>query len=159
MSAQIRKHQTILICSGLAVIGFGLWSIVRTIMFVYLDPLQFSEMFIEQDQVSEELYRAIVIAVLAVLLALDLLFRLYVGLNAIRLGQGQKRKKRFIFFSAAFLIISLCSDFSFFLSAVRGSFTTEVFASLIVDITNCIAFYRIITSSLALLRLSKAETA
>lgn len=75
MSAEIRRHQTTLICSGVAVIAFGLWSIVRSFLWLFFDNALVQNMIEEEtrsgilteisaDSILTALYIAIAVFVL-----------------------------------------------------------------------------------------------
>ncbi len=47
---KLRKYEHILAISGARVIAFGLWSIVKAVIYVILSPVsQFSQVFTEED--------------------------------------------------------------------------------------------------------------
>lgn len=163
MTAKIRKHQTTLICSGLAVIAFGLWSVVRSFLLFFFN-LSFiraaaTEMVLaEHPELSVDLV-LVVSAILAILmLGADLIFRLFVGLSALAEGGGKRKRIVYVVLSALYLVFSLCSDASIVLAEL-DALTMETVTAVFVDFSSCIAFYEVIRSSLAIRRYERGRNA
>lgn len=157
MEARIRRHQDILTCSGYAVILFGAWSIVRMIMIKILDPLELDSL-VESAGEADDLFRAVVFAVIIIMLAVDLLFRLYIGRSAIKEGSGEKKKLTYVILAAAYAAASIWSDVSYLIRSLAGSTSLEMVGSVIVDLTSCIALLEIVISSLSLRKLGHSQT-
>ena len=154
MEARARKHRYKLIWSGYAVIAFGAWSIIRMFMMKYFDYSGFGEYFGVTDGTAETVN--LLFGIMLFVLALDLLFRLYVGRNAVREGKGMKVKHRYVFFAALYTGVALISDFAYLLDLIRGRQTADMLSAVIIDITTSVAFIEIIVPSIALRRLGQA---
>ena len=159
MEAKIRKHQDILKCSGYAVIAFGVWSIIRMFLLKILDPLGIEEMVEIQSEESREFLVAVYFIMVVVLLCVDLLFRVYVGLSAVHEGQGKTVKPVYIVLTALYAAVSVWSDLSYFFHLNTGSFSLNMLASTIIDLTSCVAMSEIVCSSLSMRRIRKTEAA
>lgn len=159
MSAEIRRHQTTLICSGLAVIAFGFWSIVRALLVLWFNMTQIrqtasAQMPEEGVIVSVDTVILITVIGIFVMLILDLFFRLYVGFAAVAEGNGKPRRIRYIVYSVLFLVFSVSSQVMLFVSSAREELTVKIFVTLFIEISSNIAFVEIIRSSLAIRRLT-----
>ena len=111
-TAKLYKHQTTLICSGLAVIAFGLWSIVRVSLLFYLQRSRILQLIMEGELElltgqSTDTITAILFGVAIGFLILDLLFRLYIGLSAIREGNGKRRRLAYVVLAIVYLVFLL----------------------------------------------------
>ena len=146
--AKIRKSQNILICSGQAVILFGIWSIIRMFLLIYLDPLQFEEMIRYSSDIPHNVFRAFILAGVGTALLADLILRLFMGLSAIREGKSGIPGKRFyLIVVSLYLALSLFADGYSILSSFGERFDIGTLASAIIDISSCTALAEIIVSS------------
>ena len=146
--AKIRKSQNILICSGQAVILFGIWSIIRMFLLIYLDPLQFEEMVRYSSDIPHNVFRAFIYAGVGTALLADLILRLFMGLSAIREGKSGIPGKRFyLIVVSLYLALSLFADGYSILSSFGERFDIRTLASAIIDISSCTALAEIIVSS------------
>lgn len=156
MTAKIRRHQTTLICSGLAVIAFGFWSIVRAILVLWFNMAQVRAAAEENMPVdalfSFDTLLTISFVAVFVFLFMDLAFRFYVGLSALSEGNGKQRRVTYIVLSALFLASSLCGQLALFVSSAKEELTMKIIVTLIIEISSNIAFIEIIRSSLAIRR-------
>lgn len=82
---RIRKYRSILRSIGAGIVVFSAWSVIKSAGLTLVDP----------DNSFE--------AVTVLLLALDMLMRIYVGRSAIAVGNGQKRGKAYIIFAVFML--------------------------------------------------------
>lgn len=155
MDAKVRRHKSILICSGVAVIAFGLWSIARVALMEFFDPVSLEEFFGTQNDIPRETYDLIMFFFFLAVLVFDLLIRLYIGLSAVSEGKG--KKKRIIYVIAALLygLMSVKSDFHYIIGAADNAVTLTGAAMTIVDLTSCIAMFEITVSSISLRKLLK----
>ena len=167
---QLRKYEHILAISGVGVIAFGLWSIVKAAIYFILIP---QEQLKGMSSIKElaELYnqgmtdREIVVLIAVVILLcliLDFSLRLYVGRSAFADGRRLK-KKRFAYvvwamFLAAGLvagIVARCVQLytgneSFWQRTVEPS---DV--SMLVDLTSLLALIEMIVAGIMVRRLRR----
>ena len=150
MDAKIRKYRYKLMCSGYAVIAFGLWSIVRVFLMRLTDAPGLREMLGSGEESAE--YEAVLFSILAVVLAADLLFRLLVGRSAIRESRGERRGITYLLLAAIYAAVSALSDLSYVVRAFRGGASGSIVAANVVDLTSCIAMAEIAILSFSLRR-------
>lgn len=156
MDAKIRKLRNKLICSGYAVIAFGVWSIVRIILLRLTGAPTLHDMLGQEQGPAVERFLYIL---LTAVLSMDLLFRIYVGRSAIREGQGERHGLFYLILTFLYTAVSLWSDLSYLSGAFHGGADSAMIAANIVDITTCIAMGEIIVSSLYLRILEKEQRA
>lgn len=157
MSAKIRKHQHTLVHSGLALILFGLWGILRLSVMIIQNGSVIAEMIPKDPILTPKQALILVYSLVFVVAAGDLLVRLYVGIRAIQEGRGRSRRITYVVISVVVLALYAYSDITFFGTSLYKGLTTEAVATIIVDFTSCIAFWEIIFASLAIRRYRRME--
>lgn len=104
---ELRRNRSTLSVVGLGVIAFGAWSVVKTILIFVLrvgDPLANA---ILADSLPPQVFRTIFYAVIVLMLASDLLLRLYVGLSARKVGFGGKKGSAYIVLACLLAVMSI----------------------------------------------------
>lgn len=122
--SKLRKYESILVISGLGVIAFGLWSVIRAGIFYFLNPLDLTD-YLDQAEIDEMVMEGqtngvevitdnmdVVLTVLIFIgLSLDLLLRVYVGLSARAYGRGRRRRGFYsilVWIMAFFVLAGIC---------------------------------------------------
>lgn len=158
MPAKIRKHQTNLICSGLAVIAFGFWSIVRALLFIVFNREQLKALAAGQIP-SEELIISLDTVMLIsyilvfIFLLIELSLRLYIGRASISVGNGKHKSRKYIVLSVLFLVYSV---FCLYISFSNEEPVLNRISAVIIETSSNIAFIEVIYSSLAIRRYSRS---
>lgn len=168
---KLRKYEHALVISGVGVIAFGIWSIIKAAIYFILVPLD--ELGDVQPDEGLAVLQAmgmtdrgigyvIAVTVLFVLL-LDFVLRLYIGRAAVIDGRRLK-KKRFIYvILAMFVAISTIS--SLVTRGVQlgaggdtawGGAVQAANVSVIVDLTSLLAVIEMIVAAIMVRRLRKA---
>ena len=156
MEKKLRRNQDALMISGLGVMLFAFWSIIKIIITAILDPtglLQQLSAEVDPTFASTNIYLFLVIVILIIYFSLDLGIRLYVGLSARKEGRGQYKKNgrprtayivlAFILtLLSAYMIYQLCSNL-----AVTDQ-PLDVIAALIVEITSFFTLVGMIRSAI-----------
>ena len=99
----IRKLRDTLVSGGLAVIAFGIWTVIRSVLEISkviggvlngmaYEGLTDAQMQALRDMVSDKALLYGTIGVLIVLMVIDLVIRIYVGLSARATGLQKKKK-------------------------------------------------------------------
>ena len=101
MQLRLRKKQSNLAALGLGVIAFGVWSIIKPLLYLALD----SESYLGSFKGDKYLLLTFWI-LLAGTLAIDLALRLHIGRSAIAEGKGADRKPGYIVLSFIIAVIS-----------------------------------------------------
>ena len=179
---KLRKNQNNLVVTGAAVIMFGLWDVVKTIMNMVLNWAELRDSLLQLDGLEEEyifLADIILIILLAIFLMLDLGIRFYIGRSANAEGKGNSKGWRYVIITALLLISHILSiinaastEYSTFMKAYELAAaglvdeSVEVFSnqsdstsilntSALIDITSAFIMFEIIRSSVTVKRLTK----
>lgn len=146
----IRQCRSNLYFSGLGVIAFGAWSVIKLIMFLILKP---SAIFDSADEImSNRTLFVFVMIFLFIVVAIDLAIRLYVGISSIKAGGGKKKGPAYIVF-AILLIISSLVSIVFMILFPDSSSVTDLIASFLVECTSLFALCDLSVSAIWLRRL------
>ena len=149
VEAKLRKQQSILICSGLGVILFGVWSIIRIVLMRFMDPQHFLEVFTTAELVDEVLYERVVMAVVLVIYMLDLILRSYIGLSAIQEGNGKYKKRgTYICIATLVSVLVIITDIVDISAFFTGDTGLESFLSSVVEMTIHIATIEIVVAAI-----------
>lgn len=121
---KLRKYESILVISGLGVIAFGLWSIIRAAVFYFLYPLDLKD-YLDQTEIDEMIadgrengiefltdhLDVMMTTIIFIGLSIDLLLRVYIGLSARSYGRGRDRRGLYIvvvWIMALFTLTGIC---------------------------------------------------
>ena len=154
MDAQIRRKQSLLISSGYAVIMFGIWSIIRLILMVFLDTDSFMKNYDFFSDEYDTLEVVIACVVVVTFLLIDLLFRMHLGRRAIREGLGHKQNSMYIIISLLYVVLSIVVDVNTLRDA-SSIMEDHVISYTIIDISTCIPLIVIAISALQLRTLNR----
>ena len=163
MERELRKRQNILYITGQGVIAFGLWSLIKNNLYLFLSA---EELFPETDEFSPKMQIAIILITFLILLffsSLELLLRIYVGRSAMNEAKGLKFRKHYVGFSRfliAFYVFSVAIEIlEIILPGVDVNSFPERFASVIVDTTSLIMLIELVSAAKKVrsLRASKNE--
>ena len=107
MDAAYRKQQTNLLFSGMAVIAFGLWSAVKLITFMTMNPEQVMEM-LNYEEIPGINFKLVLILIIVIIVFFSLLLHFYIGVSAIRdAREKKKRRLPYIIVSAFYIVLLL----------------------------------------------------
>lgn len=151
-----RRYSNRLKMAGRAIIIFGLWQSLQVIILFILnyDTIASEVMEGVDADVSSinTIYVALVIAIILVV-GFPFLVNLYMGLSAMGEAKGKKKTPVYLVICALSFIFSLSSIFL----SNKDNYIELVIASLIVDITFCIACIDVIYSSIRLRKYRKIK--
>lgn len=134
---------------------FGMWEILKLVLAAYYHRKMFVTVSEEMTGDSYVLVMVIFGIVIAFMIGLDLLVRLYIGRSAIREGKETKKGWGYIVAAALYFSGSILGDFSA-LWSINEENALNVITSIIIDLTSCGAILDVIVSCLRLRRLMKA---
>ena len=173
-SAKLRKYEHTLAISGAGVIAFGVWSVIKAVLyFLMIGPARIGSLF--EDELPSDirvlgisdkgLGLGIVFIVLFILL-FDLLLRVYIGGSAIADGRRLKKKKPVYIALAVFVSFGLMADLFGRVMGVNnvtagedagsiGSVIASTRVSVMVDVTSLIALIYLIVAAVIVRRMRK----
>ena len=128
------------------------WSVLRTILFIELDPESFDLMF--SDAMGDAYNRQFIAVLLFFFLALDLVFRVCVGRSALREGRGKRCGFFYLFFDLVFLAGAVYNIFHYFTSDIYAS-SSGLRTSLIFELTSLYTSADLLYSSVKVKTLRK----
>ena len=149
-----RKYSNRLKMAGRAIIIFGLWSSLQVLILYFLNQESILTLVYEalkEEGVENSLLYPIIIIVAIILVGIPFLINLYMGLSA--MGEAKGKKK-----IPVYLVICVLSFIFSFVSIFMSDFSDYLelaIASLIVDVTFCIACIDVVYSAIRLRRCKK----
>ena len=157
--SELRRGQNTLFILGGGVITFGVWSVVKMIMYFALDPAKYFHF----DDIPQE-YRLLAMAfaygIIALIVGLDVGLRFYVGLSARAEARGKKKSRAYIIVAA----LMAAGNLLIFLGAlwlaasaagVAPDNILDTAVSTIVDITAQITLIELVLTARRVQRLRK----
>ena len=167
---KLRKYEHALVISGVGVIAFGIWSIVKATIYFILIPLERLSKTKMGDDLAElqslgmtDRGTGYLIAVIILFaLVVDFALRLYIGRSAIRDGRRLKKKRFTYVVLAMFVSVSLISNLVERCIALGSDeptmwsdALTSANVSVVVDITSLFALIEVIVAAIMVRRLRR----
>ncbi len=143
MDQKLLKSRNDLVVSGMGVIIFGIWSVIKTIMYAIL------QMRPAWDSIESELrLPVVIIAILFVVIicSVSLLIRITIGRSAIREGKGGKSGKLYIALAWVVLTFDVIGALLDLLSFGRSGILDSL-AVLAVDVTMIATLVNLLVSA------------
>ena len=138
LQIQLRKNQDTLKIVGLGVMVFGVWSIVKTILYTTAQWNSITEE-ITVPEANGTLAKMVYLFMIAVILTVEIAIRLYIGRSAIAEGRGERRRPGYVV--VAFLITAIgltLTVTAFVVPGIRMELNLEALVSLFVEITSAV---------------------
>ena len=147
MENHIRRNQNYLIIIGTGTILFGIWSVIKTVMYLVMRRNEFSDLTEQLPEGNPQLSALIVTGIVLLILTINLLLRLYVGLSAQREGRGEKGNKRYVVLAGYLCFSHLFSLRAEVLSLMQNpKDIATVIASILMDATSFITLLELVHS-------------
>jgi uncharacterized membrane protein len=108
-AVRLRKDENTLVVVGGGVILFGVWSLVKALLYLISDRTEIIEE-IPYDEIGKAGVIVVVAAVFLILMA-DLAVRLYVGMSARAEGRGHKKSPVYLILTGVMVLGSLITLF------------------------------------------------
>ena len=156
METELRRKRIELLTLGAGVIAFGVWTVVKFILYLWVTPFDLSELDIDPQMkpVAVALVYAFVVLILAFLQSL----RLYVGLSARAEGRGTKRGNAYIVLAALMLVFNVIwfvyLFFDFWGGKMEHQSKLDYITSTAVDFTSLLTLADLLYTALRVRKLS-----
>ena len=152
---RLRKYKHMLVISGMAVIAFGVWSIVKTILYTTAQWNSITEE-ITVPEANETLAKMVYLFMIAVTMAVEIAVRLYIGRSAIAEGKGERRRPGYIAvaFLIAFLGLALTAS-AIVIPGIHIELNLDLLASLFVEITSAVITFEMCWSAVRVRKLRR----
>ena len=175
---KIRKFRDTLVTGGFAIIAFGIWTVIKSIMeaFTILQPLIGSLSYENLSQLQAEQLKAMIednslfyffLLMIVAFLIVDLSVRVYVGLSARTIGLQKKKRngkeRSGIVWLIFGVILTGFSVYSLVVSLIQTRDLLEVYSieyyviSLFVDVTSIFVTAELVITGFRLRRIIKKQ--
>lgn len=161
MSA-LRRSQDTLSLSGLAVIGFTVWDVVKSFMVTAPDanPTQDSAMIDALfDKLAETNEKVLILLSLFLMgaLAIDVALHLYVGISAYKEAHGKRKGWAYVVLAVLMAVGSAALMVLGLFRAPDAMMRIWLLASNVVELTAMLAYVDLIRSAVKVKRLTEAK--
>lgn len=157
METELRRRRINLMALGSGVIAFGVWSILKSFLYIWVDSYKFEFPDIPPEYVRAA--TAIAYAMLFSLMLIDLALRLYIGLSARSVGMGKKKSRAYIILAAIILAASILSWILILVnhtsSQRENQSAMDYYVSLFVEMTSAAVLAEMIYTALRIRKLEK----
>ena len=105
METELRRRRIALMTLGSGVFAFGVWSILKSYLYLWVNPVVFD------DIAEQEQYAVMIIfyVLFTFFMLIDLLLRAYVGMGARSMGMGKKKGLLYMIVLSLMLAVSVLS--------------------------------------------------
>lgn len=155
METELRRRRSELLTLGFGIISFGVWSVLKTYLYTWVDPI-----FTEIDVAEEYKTAAAILAyvMITVILAMDLGLRLYVGMSARAEGLGKKKGRAYIVVASVMLVISIVlwlASLGYVQSKAENDTLMDYIVSMVVDLTSIAILARLVYNAVKVRQLRR----
>ncbi len=134
MQDKIRKYSHDIYISGLGVVILGFWSLVKTVLIITTGTIQ-SYNFDDYEGAERIMVIVIFWILMAVASGFVLLIHLFIGVNAMKVGRGERRKRRFLIVCFLLMMFTIIGIPGYFINVMSDETFDTVLASVTVDLT------------------------
>lgn len=155
METELRRRRSELLTLGYGIIAFGLWSVLKTYLYTWVDPI------IKEIDTEEQYKMAATIlayVMISIILAADFGLRLYVGMSARAEGMGKKKGRAYIVVAALMLFISVMlwlASLGFVQSWAEKEALMDYIVSMVVDLTSIAILARLVYNAVKVRQLRR----
>ena len=166
MQTELIKHRHTLAVVGMGAIAFGIWSLVKSILyFVLVEPIG-DIISSNYESISDSKTEAILVLAVTVLIVLlfvliDMRFRWIVGRGAMAISRGEREPGSGFFILSAILTLMDLSELVMGILSITGAIPSEEdmidrISRLLVDFTSVVMLIEMIVSAVMIRKLTKA---
>lgn len=161
MEADIRHQQYTLFYSGMAVLFFGIWGILKLCIKFYHNPITIDPELLDPGEDAQFALLLLILLYVA-LIAIDSIIRLYIGLCAVSEGRGRWKHSVYLVITAVYLIVNILLSYSTLVDIFDWDmfvndphFFEETLTTTIIDLSCNLTFVLILIASVKLRYLAK----
>ena len=155
MEKELRRLRISLMTLGSGVFAFGVWSILKSYLYLWVNPVVFD------DIAEQEQYAVMIIfyVLFTFFMLIDLLLRAYVGMGARSMGMGKKKGLMYMIVLSLMLAVSVLS--CLFMVLGRGNARMEnqsemdYFVSAFVEFCNMAVLAELLYTVVRIRKLEK----
>ena len=154
MEKELRRKQVTLVTLGTGVILFGVWSVVKSLLYYR------TNLFADLDtQVEPELlpYMLATVVIVALFVLADLGIRLKIGRRARAEGMGRRQKNGYLVLAALIVLVNITGDLLGVYALVKYGISEqsglEYVVSVLVDLSSTVLLAELIVTALRVRKL------
>ncbi len=159
METELRRRRIVLNNLGRITITFSVWSVIKTLLYFWVNPSFFSVSNITLSPEVQRIALIISYVIVAIMVLIDLLLRLYIGLSAVAVSNRRKRRSFYIVIAIAIALSNIIVWFCVILGYVNIRMdyqsSADYYVSSFVDFTSIVLLIELIFNSLRIRRLEK----
>ena len=154
MQTELIKHRHTLAVVGLGAIAFGIWSLIKSILyFVLVEPI-FDTISSNYDDLSNSTYEAwvlvaITFAIVVMFVLIDMLLRWKVGRKAMAVSRGDKEPGVGFFILSSILLLMDMAEL------IMGALSIAGISTLLVDFTSVVMLIEMLFAAIMIRKLVK----
>ena len=165
MQTELIKHRHTLAVVGMGAIAFGIWSLIKSILyFVLVEPI--GDVITENyENITDFKYEglivlAVTIAIVSLFVLVDMLFRWKVGRNAMAISRSEKEPGVGFFILSTILTLMDLSELVMGVLTIAGIIPSEEelidrISTLLVDFTSVVMMIEMIFAAVMIRKLTK----
>jgi hypothetical protein len=165
MQTELIKHRPTLAVVGLGAIAFGIWSLIKSILyFVLVEPI-FDTISSNYDDLSNSKYEAwvlvaITFAIVVMFVLIDMLLRWKVGRKAMAVSRGDKEPGVGFFILSSILLLMDMAELIMGALSIAGIIPsdediTDQISTLLVDFTSVVMLIEMLFAAIMIRKLVK----
>ena len=154
MEQELRRRQVTLVTLGTGVILFGVWSVVKSLLYFR------TNLFADLDtQVEPELlpYMLATVVIVALFVLADLGIRLKIGRRARAEGMGRRQKNGYLLLAALIVLVNITGDllgvYYIVKNGVPEQSGPDYVVSVLVDLSSTVLLAELIVTALRVRKL------
>ena len=166
MQTELIKHRHTLAVVGLGAIAFGIWSLIKSILyFVLVEPI-IKTISSNYDNLSNSKYEAwvlvaITFALVVLFVLIDMLLRWKVGRKAMAVSRGEREPGVGFFILSSILLLMDMAELIMGALSIAGIIPsdediTDQISTLLVDFTSVVMLIEMIVAAVMIRKLTKA---
>ena len=156
MEKKLRRSQVSLVTLEAGVILFGLWSVIKSLLYFRTGLFDDLDTQVEPEQLL--FVKLVTVAFVALIVFADLGFRLKIGLRARAEGMGRRQKSGYLVLAALIVLFNLAVElFSIYFvvkKGLSGQSYIEYAVSMLVDLSSTVLLIELIVTVLRVRKLS-----
>lgn len=169
-AVRLRKYEHNLILVAMGILIFGLWNLAKSLGIIFLNRSVFIDMIRESIAdtdvaANEGLIFIILVLIVALLLSVGLIARLFIGLSAISVGRYKRRKTLYLPVTILYILASVVEiymDFDYYFLNSSETIALEIsdspLVSMMIEVTSVIMMVELVVYSVRIRRLRAKES-
>ncbi len=134
VETRLRRLKHNLVIDGTAILAFGIWSVIKSIIYLITEPAAEPAIVPEVIPDVYELVMIFLTVIVMIIMIIDLAMRVFVGLSARSEGKGKKRRYVYLGFTVILILLSILSIYEN-IRTISSRSVPDVVAAIIVELT------------------------